>query len=49
MRASVNVWKEVLDGLKGMGGLEELDMAGRERVVAGVTQFALKFPREKTL
>lgn len=37
MRASVNVWKEVLDGLKGMGRLEELDMAGRERVVAGVT------------
>jgi len=29
MRASVNVWKEVLDGLKGMGRLEELDMAGR--------------------
>lgn len=37
MRASVNVWKEVLDGLKGMGRLEELDMAGRERVVAWLT------------
>ena len=37
MRASVNVWKEVPDGLKGMGRLEELDMAGRERVVAWLT------------
>jgi len=37
MRASVNVWKEVLDGLKGMGRLEELDMAGLERVVAWLT------------
>ena len=37
MWASVNVWKEVLDGLKGMGRLEELDMAGRERVVAWLT------------
>lgn len=37
MRTSVNVWKEVLDGLKGMGRLEELDEAGRERIVAWLT------------